>query len=132
MQEKIWKDPNTNLIWQVEIEDKAYIWDDIQEYVNKLNDENYCGYNRWRVPTLDELQTLITENSYRNFKSQNFVTYITEPLLESMYMETQSFWSSTECEEDNYFAWYVFFYGGSSFYEHKLETNYIRCVTDNN
>ena len=67
---KIWNDPDTNFIWQVEVEDKMFSWEESFEYVKKLNNENYGGYDNWKIPTYSELKTITTEKSFDNKKSK--------------------------------------------------------------
>ena len=112
---KIWQDPDTNLIWQVKIEDKKYIWRDIQKYADKLNREKYGGYNDWRVPTLNELKTILIKKKYNSL-------YIKEPLSKLKY---NVHWSSSEDLSD---AWAIlFYYGGINRYS-KTHKYYVRCV----
>ena len=125
---KVWQDPDTGLIWQVEIEDKEYSWDESFEYAKRLNAENYGGYSDWRVPTKDELRTILTEESFENPKSYIGQTYIKKPLLESMTMEWQWFWSATEYNNDSSEAWHVYFNDGYDCYFDKSDEGYVRCV----
>ncbi|MEA3228425.1 MAG: DUF1566 domain-containing protein [Campylobacterota bacterium] len=86
---KVWQDPDTGFIWQVEvyapknIED-CFSWEDSFRYAEKLNRENYGGYSDWRVPSIDKLRTVMSENFFKNKKSYTGKTYIKEPLLASM------------------------------------------------
>ena len=66
---KVWQDPDTNLIWQVDIDGKRYTWDESFEHAKKLNRENYGGYSDWRVPSIDELETIIGEEVFKSEKS---------------------------------------------------------------
>ena len=129
---KVWQDPDTGLIWQVEIyapkdNKDAFTWDESFEYADKLNRENYGGYSDWRVPSRDELNTLLTEESFRNEKSFTGITYIKKPLLESMSMEWQLFWSATEYNNSSQ-AWYIRFHYGFDNYHKKSSKRYVRCV----
>jgi len=116
------------LIWQVEIEDKKYVWDESFEYANKLNRENYGGYDNWRVPTIEELRTILTKESFENKQSFTGTTYIKKPLLESM-TDYQWFWSSTENTNDSSRrAWFLDFKRGIGNYYYKSGEYYVRCV----
>ena len=125
---KIWKDPDTDLIWQVEIDDKGYSFGEAFKYVEKLNHQNYGGYNNWRLPTIEELRTIVTENYYENSKSNTGKTYIKKPLLNSMTMPYQDFWSSTEYKENLFLALIVKFSNTNDFWSNKASSNYVRCV----
>ena len=56
--DKVWidTDPDTNIMWQVDVDNKEYIRAEAFEYAKELNAKNYGGYNDWRVPTRDELE----------------------------------------------------------------------------
>jgi len=124
--QKVWQDPDTSLIWQVNVKNKRSKWIWIQEYVDKLNNEKYGGYNDWRVPTIDELKTILIQESFKNKKSYSGKTYIKKQLLESMNMEYQMFWSKSESVRDS--AWCVDFVHGYD-KEHWVSNEiYIRCV----
>ncbi len=56
------KDEVTGLTWQKTYEKPTfggmYYWAETQTEVNNLNQQNYGGYNDWRVPTIKELYSL--------------------------------------------------------------------------
>jgi|JI8StandDraft_1071087.scaffolds.fasta_scaffold19346_2 hypothetical protein len=56
------KDEVTGLTWQKSYEKPTsggkYYWAETQIEVDKLNQQNYGGYNDWRVPTIKELYSL--------------------------------------------------------------------------
>ena len=124
----VWEDEDTGLIWQVYIKYKRYEWKDIQKCANKLNKKKYGGFNDWRVPTINELKTLIIKEPYENSESSSGEIYIKEPLLESMNMKYQWFWSSTEEEKDSSQAWAVVFNSGNDRWSTKSSSDYVRCV----
>jgi hypothetical protein len=49
-------DTRTKLVWQQSSSSKQYTWKDAHKYCEKLN---LAGYNDWRLPTIEELKTLI-------------------------------------------------------------------------
>ena len=53
---KIVRDATTNLIWQGTVEDKELSWYDALVYCENLT---YAGYNDWRLPNINELETLL-------------------------------------------------------------------------
>jgi len=58
-------DKATGLMWQKGGSSKAMTWMEAREYVNKLNKQGFAGYSDWRVPTVEELATLM-ESSWKN------------------------------------------------------------------
>ncbi len=52
------KDEVTGLTWQKTYDSGTYYWASIQTVVDNLNNQNYGGFNDWRVPTIQELYSL--------------------------------------------------------------------------
>jgi hypothetical protein len=52
------KDEVTGLTWQQSHDTEIYYWAETQTVVDNLNNQNYGGYNDWRVPTIKELYSL--------------------------------------------------------------------------
>ena len=52
------KDEVTGLTWQKSYDSGTYYWASIQTVVDNLNNQNYGGFNDWRVPTIQELYSL--------------------------------------------------------------------------
>jgi len=121
----IWTDKNTNLMWQILIDKKVYNWQNAKRYCSNLS---LSGYDDWRLPTIKELKTILTKESYKNPKSWSGETYIKKPLLKSMNMEDQWFWSSTKYNSSG--AWVVDFVGGGDDYGGVSYAYYVRCVRE--
>lgn len=49
----------TELMWQQSGSDKWMSFSKVQSYVNSLNNERFAGYDDWRLPTLEELASLL-------------------------------------------------------------------------
>ena len=125
----VWQDPDTNLMWQVEIDERRFTWDEAFEYAKELNNKNYAGYNDWRVPSIEELETILTKESHKNKHSYNYKTYIKKPLLNSVNMGYQWFWSATTNASYTDDAWNVSFEHGTSYNDNdKNSPSYVRCV----
>jgi len=121
--EKVWKDPATNYMWQVNIPKKEYNWWDAKDYCRNLN---YGGYSDWKLPTKDELSTIISSNSYPS-KSTTGKVYIKEALLDTVKnLEWPWFWSSTSKDSANAYKAYLN-RGNISDYK-KTSTCSVRCV----
>jgi tetratricopeptide (TPR) repeat protein len=122
-QKRTWQDPDTNLIWQKEISSKTYKWEEAKEYCSSLSLDRY---NDWRLPTKDELMSIVTKNSYQNSNSSTGKTFIKKPLLDSMTMKYQWFWSSSS--KDSSKAWVVGFGNGYDDWYNKSNVFFVRCV----
>lgn len=134
-EKKVWLDDNTGLMWQVQIDkNERYKFVEQLKYQDKLNKSKYGGFCDWRVPSIDELQTINTEESYKNSYGYDEETFIKKPLVYSMTMEYGRFWSSTPNAEDNDFAYGINFNRkrnkskSKNGRKEKYKTRYIRCV----
>lgn len=122
--QKVVLDNNTGLMWQQTIERDD--WSDALSYCDGLT---YAGYSDWRLPTPQELLTIVDNGRYN-------------PAIDTAYFpDTPSydFWSSSSRVDDINYAWYVdFSYGSvSSFndvdwYEYTNKENIynVRCVRE--
>ena len=54
-------DRSTRLVWQQAGSDHPIIWYEAHEYIEKLNKDHLAGGANWRLPTVDELMSLVTE-----------------------------------------------------------------------
>ena len=52
-------DETTGLMWQRGVSGKISNREDVIEYINRLNRDNFSGFNNWRLPTLEELMSLM-------------------------------------------------------------------------
>ena len=135
---KIWYDEETGLIWQVNIdtteEHGRLPWNDIFIYCENKNKENFAGFNDWRVPEIDELDTLLTDKGCFNSYAEDKESFIKKPLLYSMRMKYARFWSSTSNEQDYHFAYGINFNRkrtnsqSKQGKKEKYKTRYVRCV----
>ena len=123
LSDNIWKDPDSSLIWQKHISNRGYRWHEAKKYCEELTLD---GFHDWRVPTVNELSTLLTERSYRNPRSSTKKTFIKKDLLDTMGMYVQWFWTSEAY--DSKCGWFVGFYNGKQSYHVKGVKEYVRCV----
>ncbi len=76
-------------------------WHDAQTYLRKLNESNFGGSNRWRLPTKKELSTLFDENSsipWNYYWTENEVHM--DPVFGSSHC---CYWTAEEYKEE--MAW---------------------------
>ena len=71
--EKIVVDNNTSLIWQRSPSYETYHWIEAQIYCTDLNISGYAGFDTgWRVPTPQELHTIVDNEKYDPVINSNF------------------------------------------------------------
>jgi len=109
--QKSYIDTKTGLMWQAESQDKM-TWHDAMEYAEDLSEG---GYDDWRLPTIEELTTLIDYTQ-------------TLPATNIPNIRSSTYWSSTTYASSTSSAWYVYFRSGSVGYGSKSYSYYVRCV----
>lgn len=93
-------DRSTGLMWQKDGSIDGMKWQDAKKYVNKLNTEKYAGLSDWRLPTIEELVSLM-----KPMKSEGRL------YIDSVFSDKQDVcWSSDTFGSDT--AWYVSFKAG--------------------
>ncbi|MDY7039103.1 MAG: DUF1566 domain-containing protein, partial [Thermodesulfobacteriota bacterium] len=58
-------DKSTRLMWQKSGSLEGVDWEGARRYVNELNHQHFAGYSDWRLPTLEELASLM-EGVWKN------------------------------------------------------------------
>jgi len=137
------KDNVTGLVWEVKTniagihnKDNTYQWggltaigrdhpnslgtyyDGWNELVQGSNDNNFCGYNNWRVPTVEELSDLA-----------NYGTF--GPSLETNYFpntEPTVYWTSSPRSRVTSNAWNVYFDYSYDYYGLRSGSSRVRLV----
>lgn len=97
---------------------------DTNAYVQAMNEKNFCGHNDWHLPTRVEMQTLVYLNNQNDPVKIN-KQYFPET-VPSWY------WTASENEGSNNFAWYVLFRNGVALSDLKERPKHIRLVRNNN
>lgn len=93
---------------------------DTHAYIEAMNKQNFCGHNDWRLPTREQMQTLVDfEGGDVNTKIDNQYFPRTMP---SWY------WTSSEHDKKNDYAWYVLFRNGHALSDLKERPKHIRLV----
>jgi serine/threonine protein kinase len=52
-------DSRSGLIWQRSGSDDTLAWADARNYIQDLNGRRFCGYAQWRLPTVEELFSIL-------------------------------------------------------------------------
>ncbi|MBO4700000.1 DUF1566 domain-containing protein [bacterium] len=113
--QKVVLDNNTGLMWQQTIPTDPYKWDGAVSYCNSLS---YAGYSDWRLPTPQELLTIVDNRRYG-------------PAIDTTYFPDTPlsyFWSSSTVVGNTDNAWIADFYDGGVGGYNKTEYSHVRCV----
>ena len=92
---------------------------DTHAYVALLNERNYCGYSNWRLPTRDEMLSIVSYDSNAPVKIN---TEYFPDALPSWY------WTASSNENHPDHAWYVLFRNGIALNDLKERPKHIRLV----
>lgn len=90
-----------------------------QAYIDYLNNLNYCGSSQWRLPTVNELMTIV-------------VTANLDLVVDESYFpntKNDQYLSNQTLASDRERAWYLYFSDGSTGYAPKTSPNYVRLVS---
>jgi len=89
-----------------------------QAFVNRVNTAGLCGKNDWRLPTIDELRSIV------NYGRHN-------PSIDTGYFPNTpaySFWSSSPHSNGSSYAWVVGFVDGDDYYDDRNYSYRVRLV----
>ena len=98
---------------------KKMTWDDAFKFVESLNQQKYSGYSDWRLPSKEELPTLV------NFaKGPGYTNVINEFFKKIGFKNVQAddYWSSTTCAGSTGGAWVV--HMGDGFVSSGIKASY--------
>jgi hypothetical protein len=108
-------DEKTGLMWAAkDVSDKSMTF---SEAVTACSEFRCAGFSDWRLPTIDELETLRDRSRY-------------DPAADpALGLKSSSYWSSTTAASSpSFYAWLVLFgYGGSDFLLQHLKA-FVRAV----
>ncbi len=92
---------------------------DTYAFVQAVNESNYCGYSDWRLPTFEELSSIVDYSGYN-------------PAINNSYFPNTKtndyYWSSSPNANYNDVAYTVRFHYGNGDYNYKNDTHYVRLV----
>ena len=110
-------DVRTRLVWKKECEPKKFTWDDAVAAFEGGRAPGFAGHSDWRMPTIEELKTLIEKD-----QKPAINTAVFGQVAASYY------WSSSSYAGSPSGAWFVFFGNGVGYYYFKSSSVYVRLV----
>jgi hypothetical protein len=134
-----WVDETTALMWEVKTKENVghryavnkkyrknirhahFMTDNVKDaqlYVNKLNHQKYAGFYDWRIPTIDELKTILQKRKVNE-------RYIKAPLSKNC---SYFYISSTSCENSEGIISIAHFSNNTISNITKYANYYLRCV----
>jgi hypothetical protein len=112
------RDNDTGLMWALSgsLSDTTYSWGAAVEYVDELNQERFGGYFDWRLPTREELLSLVQEAQRRGFDGRTPERAVSDGLRQIGILKIQpsEYWSSTVNLYDASEVWFVNMRDGTS------------------
>ncbi len=109
------KDTKTGLMWAKEGSGKTMNYEEAERYCHECN---IGGHNDWRMPTVDELESLVDRTKYN-------------PAIVSDLFKVKTddwYWTSTPYASYSVSAWLVGFYHGSVVWGGRDSGCYVRPV----
>lgn len=114
-------------------EAKTMTWDDAMKLSNR-----FAGYNDWRLPTREELKTLVFCSDGEYDSNSDWICTnnlkVTHPTINSLYFpntQSYSYWSSLTFSSSSALsskAWFVHFFSGNYRYGDKDDNYSVRLV----
>ena len=109
-------DVETNLVWQKNPAPERITWPEAQKYIDRINAESFAGHDDWRLPTNEELLSLM-------LSKENLKRLYLDPVFGSQ----RSFWSADT--RGHHVACYVdYYYGGVYRFQENYVDHSVRAV----
>ncbi|MCP4347705.1 MAG: DUF1566 domain-containing protein [Desulfobacterales bacterium] len=108
-------DSETGLMWQKSGSDNRMKYDKVQAYIDGLNRDKFAGYSDWRLPTLEELASLLENKE------------VDDLFIDPLFDRKQR-WCWTADKKASGEAWFVYFYLGNVDWYSLVYLYYVRGV----
>ncbi len=120
------KDKKTGLMWTRDANIAGRMnWDKANDYIKQLNKQKYAGYTDWRLPSKEELGTLIDYAKGEGYK-KDFHQVLNKAGFRNV--QARSYWSSSTYALNTSSAWFVSMFGGNVDAFIKTGTNSVWTV----
>jgi len=111
-------DTLTGLVWSRDANPAGEYktWQQALDYVKALNSKNYLGHNDWRLPNINELESLVNKQS-------DLATWFSS--LGFSAVRVDYYWTSTTYASHTLYAWAVSMYSGIVAGRNKTDISYV-------
>ena len=101
-----------------------FTWAQAFQKIADLNAANFAGHNDWRLPNVNELQTLVNYDNYDSAVDSAFMNGT------NSFTRSQAYWTSTTYLATSFLAWVVHFGSGAVRQGEKTEGgfHFVRAV----
>jgi len=97
-------------------------WYKANKYIKRLNDQRYAGYSDWRLPSSEELITLVRAAENQGVK-EDICGWLNK--IGFRNVQSDGYWSSTSYANYTDNAWLVNMWNGNVFYNYKSLNYYV-------
>jgi hypothetical protein len=119
-------DMATGLVWEQSYTSKTYSWENAGNYCKELNESNdsngYAGITDWRVPTVQELFTIVD-----NGRSKPAFDGTVFPNMKELHDKSLVLWTSQDMNDGS--GYYFTPNDGGNWYREKTRENHVVCVS---
>ena len=99
--QKVVNDHVTGLMWQQDEDATGFSWNEAEAYLAKMNADKTAGFDNWRIPTAEELASLLTPSKNND--------YYLDAVFHKELLNT---WTSDQVKDAMLSAWFVDFNEG--------------------
>lgn len=110
-------DHATGLVWQQSGTRYPLTWQDTQKYIDRLNKDRFAGIHTWRIPSVNELMSILTETPHAQ-----------DLCLESVFDTTQR-WLWSADRKSFTAAWYAGIDFGFIAWQDMSALYYVKAVS---
>ncbi len=98
----------------------TYKWNDALGVIDEMNQKKVAGRSNWRLPTVDELESITEKRCFKPAINLEAFPYSPE----------SGFWTDTRSEGVQPRAWVVHFLNGNRYVAHKKQDWRVRLIAD--
>lgn len=114
---KIVTDRTAKLMWVDDIS-VVKIKKDHDDAITYCEELKFAGYSDWRIPTLEEFETIVDKKNEKNYINKAFKFNVPDG-----YWALKSHWRTLW-----FYADYMHFVSGTAYFDSRHKVKYVRCV----